>query len=154
MLFGQDKPPNPRSVGSTQLNIAHEKLQARVRSALNGKVMTLQQDGWTNIKDDPIIATCISREGKGYFLDAKEPGAQKKNTDLCKDMLLESKKFTEEKYGCNMKNVCTDNENKNKKMWVELKSEESGLNAYGCASHILEKLARDVIPSDILEYVL
>jgi hypothetical protein len=101
------KPPTSKSIGSNHLDAVYEKLQTRMRKALEGKDVTLQQDGCTNIKDDPIIATCISANGKAFFLDAKEPGAEKKTTDYIKALIVDSKETAEQKYGCKVRNIVT-----------------------------------------------
>ena len=124
-----------------------------MKTQLEGKKVTIQQDGWSNVKEDPIIATCESVDGKCYFLDAKEPGAKKKSADICKDMLRDSISTAEKQYGCKVVNVVTDNEAKMKKMRQELAEEAPNLNTYSCMSHNLNLLAREVSKPEIMEHV-
>ena len=41
-----------------------------MRHCLNGKIVTLAQDGWSNIHNDPVLATCVTTDSGTYFLDA------------------------------------------------------------------------------------
>lgn len=147
------KPPTAKQVGSQLLDYTHARLQSTMKSNLDGKVVTLQQDGWTNIKDDPIIATTINSDGQSFFLDAVEPGCKKKTSDLCKDMLLASIKDAEDLYGCKVANVVTDNEAKMKKMRQDLMVEKPLINAYGCVTHNLSLLGRDITNNKVMEHV-
>ena len=69
-------PPTARQVGGPLLDHAYNRLQSKMKQELTGKAVTIQQDGWTNIKEDPIIATPLTTQGKGYFHDAHDPGSQ------------------------------------------------------------------------------
>ncbi len=44
----------------------------KMKSQLDGKIVTLVEDGWSNIHNEPVVATCLTVNGKSYFLDAHD----------------------------------------------------------------------------------
>ena len=72
-----------------------------MRGKLEGKTVTMQQDGWSTLHNDPVISTSVTCEGSGYFIDAQYSGANAKTAEYCQEMLLKSKTFAEQTYGCN-----------------------------------------------------
>ena len=67
------------------------------------------EDGWSNVHNESVIATCILSEGKAYFLDANEAGATTKNADFHKHKIENAMKKAKDKYSCDVKAVVTDN---------------------------------------------
>ena len=47
------------------------------------KDVTLVQDGWSNIHNNPVIATSIHTGTKTYFLNAVNTGSNKQNASFC-----------------------------------------------------------------------
>ena len=103
------QPPARTAISSKHLDKTHEKLQAHMKTSLTGKEVTMQQDGWSTLQNDPVIATSITCEGKGYFIDAKNTETEKKTAEKCKEMLQDSKTYAETMYGYKVKSVVTDN---------------------------------------------
>ena len=58
----------------------------------------MQQDGWSSVQNDPVIATSVVTDGKGY-LDAKDTGTTHKTAEACKAMFEDSKSHAETTYG-------------------------------------------------------
>lgn len=146
-------PPTAKQIGGPLLENSHNRLKSILKQELEGKPTTIQQDGWTNIKEDPIIATSLTTHGKGYFNDAHDPGAEKKTADLCSELLLASIKTAETQYGCEVLNCCTDNENKMIKTRELVLKERPDINVYGCMSHNLNLLCKDVCKPSIMQQV-
>ena len=48
------------------------ELTDSMRHCLNGKIVSLAQDGWSNIHNDPVLATCVTTDSGTYFLDATD----------------------------------------------------------------------------------
>ena len=50
----------------------------------------LSQDGWSNIHQEPIIATGLHYPGKTVFHDACDIGSAEKNAEFCFDLAKSS----------------------------------------------------------------
>ena len=66
--------PSRQAVSNQLLDKCHDKYQAVMKQLLNNKTITMQQDGWSSVQNDPVIATSVVSDGKGYFVDAKDTG--------------------------------------------------------------------------------
>ena len=125
------QPTTRKALSEILLDQVHDKLQAKMKSKLEGKVVTLQQDGWSNIQNDPVIATSVRCEDEGYFVDAIDTGTTPKTAENCKEMLLESKRLAEARYGSRVKSVVTDNARNMAKMRKALQEYDP---TQGCVS--------------------
>ena len=121
---------------------------------LEGKTATLLQDGWSNIHNQPIIANCLVVEGKAYFLNSIDTGSLSKTAENCKQICKDAMDLTKEKFGCNVRSVCTDNAKNMEKMRAALEQEDSGLITYGCASHWLNLLGHDLTKSNVMKQIV
>ena len=70
-----------------------------MKQFLNNKTVTMQQDGWSSVQNDPITATSVVSDGKGYFVDAKDTDITHKTAEACKAMFEDSKSHAETTYG-------------------------------------------------------
>ena len=59
-----------------------------------------------------------------------------------------------ENFGCKVKAVVTDNENKMKAVRSSLKEDDPDLNVYGCSSHWLNLLGQDITETRIISQVV
>ena len=124
-----------------------------MKAQLDGKIVTMQQDGWSTIHNDPVIATSVTCAGRAFFIDAKETKTANKTADKCLEMLKESKKFAEEVFGCSVRTVVTDNAKNMERMRTELTKEDSIVLSYGCLAHWLNLLGQDLTPIALMKHV-
>ena len=68
------QPPFRQAVSNKLLDKCHDKYQAVMKQLLSNKTVTMQKDGWSSVQNDPVIATSVVSDGKGYFVDAKDTG--------------------------------------------------------------------------------
>ena len=94
---------------------------------LNNKTVTMQQDGWSSVQNDPVIATSVVSDRKGYFVDAKDTGTTHKTAETCKAMFEDSKFHAETTCGCNIGSFVTDNAKNMDKMRRELEEDDENL---------------------------
>ena len=52
--------PTRKAIGEPLLNRVTEGLKVEMKQHLEGKVVTLVEDGWSNIHNDPVVATCLN----------------------------------------------------------------------------------------------
>ncbi|RXG60087.1 hypothetical protein Avbf_16619 [Armadillidium vulgare] len=119
---------------------------------LRGKQVTMIQDGWSNVHNHPIIATCLHLPTSGdvgkksIFAGSIDIGAEKKTANYISDLAIKQIGQFEDKYKCKVVAYISDNENKMKltRQLLETHYEEVdasgynlGLLVYGCAAHYL-----------------
>ena len=119
-----------------------------MKQFLNNKTVTMQQDGWSSVQNDPVITTSVVSDGKGYFVDAKDTGTTHKTAAACKAMFEDSKSHAETTYGCKLRSFVADNAKKMDKMLRELEEEDENLIPYGCLFHIL------LTPAPIMKHIV
>ena len=111
-------------------------------SALEGKDVTLVQDGWSDIHNSPVIAHCVHTGERSYFLNSVDTESNKKTATYCTSLAIGATKEATDKFRCKVVAVVTDNEHKMQSMRSKLKLLDSSLSVYGCASHLLNLLER------------
>ena len=147
------RPPSRDTLSNKLLDTTHDKLQVHTKARLNNKTMTMQQDGWSTVQNDPVIATCVTSQGKGYFVDAKDTGTAHKTAENCKTMPLDSESTAEQMYGCKVRTIVTDNAKNVEKMRKEMEKEDSNLVTYSNLSHVLNLLGQDLTPASVVKHV-
>jgi len=133
------------------------ELEENVKTELEGDEVTLIQDGWSNIHNDPVIASCLHVAGKTpYYLSAVDTGSNKKTASYCAGLAREAVDLAKEKYGCHVKSLVSDNERKMEVMRKELEADDTNeiQFAYGCSSHWLNLLGQDITPDGIIKPIV
>ena len=126
-----------------------------MKQLLNNKTTTMQQDSWSSVQNDPVIATSVVSDGKGYFVDAKDTGTTHKTAEACKTIFEGSKSHAETTYGCKIRSFVTGDNAKNMdKLRSELEEEDENLIPYGCLSHVLNLLGQDLTPAPIMKHIV
>jgi len=141
-------PPTRHEIGTTLLDSIADEVVENAKKELKSKNVTLIQDGWSTIHNDPVIANCISDGKNVYFLSAIDTEVNQKTTDYCIKLAEEAITKCESMYGCSVKSFVSDNEAKMVKLRKELQQKySSGSNffiSYGCAAHYLNLLGSDI----------
>lgn len=145
--------PNRSNLGGRLLDEASIEADELLKQKLSesGSV-TLLVDGWTNIKNEPIMATCIHTGLKSFFLNAIDCTSNVKTAEYCANITSEEITYCTN-LGINVFAVCTDNENKMLKTRELLEQKHEHLITYGCSAHYLNLLAEDISKKDILKHI-
>lgn len=150
-------------IGGQLLDITYEKNEIDLKEKLQSKSLILMIDGWSNVRNDPILAISLHKGTKGtkstkdtksFLFNAYDSGSGKKTAKKCSEVVEAAIKQCEEKYDAKIFAVVTDNENKMSKMWQILKEKQSKLIAYGCSAHLLNLVEKDVTPQTILHKII
>ena len=72
-------------------------LQKDMKKELQGKVVTLVEDGWSNVQTDPVTATCIHVNGNSFFVNAT---SEKKTAEYCKHQCSVTITEIQDMYDC------------------------------------------------------
>ena len=110
-------------------------LTEEMKAKISGKSATLIEDGWSNIHNEPIIASCLQVEGKSYYLDSSDAKAMTKSAENLKEKCGDTIKLAKQKYNCCVQSIVTDNAKNMEKMREELKKEDDILVVYRCSTH-------------------
>ncbi|OXA36686.1 hypothetical protein Fcan01_28557 [Folsomia candida] len=112
MLNPSYKPPSSKTLGGPLLDKVYNEIVSTAKEKAQSKFATLMQDGWSGLKQAPVISHCINVEAKDAIEEA------------------------EEKFGCEIGAVVTDNCTTMNSMRSIL-SANSDLSTYGCHTHWL-----------------
>lgn len=152
------RPPNRKVLSGKWLSQIAEKVDNKIKKDLDpencSRPVTLLQDGWSSVRNDPIIATTIHTGKDSYLLSAKDCEAEKKTADYCLETAVDSIRQCEDKYKRKVFAFCTDNENKMVKMRSELNKTFPELVTYGCSAHYLNLVEKEVAPKSIIKHVI
>ena len=143
-----------KSLAGPLLTETTEVMQDAMRQQLLGKDCTLIEDGWSNIHNDPVSGMCLHVENEAFFLEAVDTTSNKKTAEYCKSLVQKAITSAQEKYGCHVRNIVTDNAKSMEKMRRLLKEEDEDLIVYGCSSHMLNLLGQSVTQSAIIKHIV
>jgi hypothetical protein len=147
-------PPNRKTLSDSLLDKVFDSINDQVSEQLDGKDVTLVQDGWSDIHNQPVIASCVHTGEKSYFVTAEDTGSHKKTATYCAMLAEQAISDAATKFGCTVRGVVTDNEKKMEVMRRELKEANPDLVVYGCSSHLLNLLGDDLTPTEITKQVV
>ena len=76
-------PLNRKDLSGRLLDCVHDHIHEHIARELHNKDVTLVQDGWSDIHNNPVIATSIHTGSKSYFLNAVDTGSNQKTASYC-----------------------------------------------------------------------
>lgn len=155
---GQTRPgydlPTRKAIAGKHLDTTFEEVKKQTRVAVKDKQVTLVQDGWSDIHNQPVIATAIHTGTSSHFISSTTTGANKKTAEYCTTIAKEAIIEAEEKFECEVVAIVTDNEAKMVKMRQLLKESDPDLTTYGCSAHYLNLLGNDITIAAIVGQVV
>ena len=128
--------------------------EATNRKLQNVDKVTLVQDGWSNIHNEPVVAHSIRCNGKSYLLNAVPTQDMEKSSDNCAKLLEEAMALSETLYGVEVNGVCTDNASSMKKMRKTIQEKKPQVETWGCSAHLLNLLGQELTPDAIMGRVV
>ncbi|KYQ49757.1 hypothetical protein ALC60_11159 [Trachymyrmex zeteki] len=139
-------PPNRKQLSGNLLNKIQDEIMDKAQNELKGKIVTLKQDGWSDIHNTPVIANVLSTGESCYFLSAINSGSNIKSADYCLNIAKAAIDEAATKFQCKVQSFVSDNEKKMvlmRKRLSELYSDEKFIS-YGCASHYLNLVGEEI----------
>jgi len=76
-------PPSRKDLAGRLLDEVHSKVEENMKADLREATITLLQDGWSSVQNDPIIATSIHTGKHSYLLSTHDCGSEKKTAQFC-----------------------------------------------------------------------
>lgn len=92
-------PPSRKDLAGQLLDNAHDSIEGYMKEMLADATITLMQDGWSSVKNDPIIGTALHNGNKSFLLSTHDCGADKKTADYCFQLATENIDHVKEVYG-------------------------------------------------------
>ena len=111
--------------------------------------VTLLLDGWSNVQNDPVIATCIHTGSTSFFINAVDGGCNKKTSEYCAEIAIEAIHHCNTIFGIEVFSICTDNENKMIKTREIVKEKYPNMITYGCSALYLNLLEQEISNKDV-----
>ena len=148
-------PPNRKDLASTLLDKVHEEVFSSCKEKLQGKTVSMEVDGWSNVHNEPLICCSVTTaEGDTFLTSTIDTEDERHTGDNLEKIAEDAIKKAEETLGCKVSSLVTDNAACMKKMRNQLGANSSVLT-YACSSHVADRLAKDVdtcsVKSEIVE---
>ncbi|KAB7504700.1 hypothetical protein Anas_10606, partial [Armadillidium nasatum] len=106
------EPPNRKRLDNQLLYKVNEEVIQAIKNDLTDSCLTLVQDGWTNVSNDPMIAHCLHNGHQSFLISSVHSGSEDRNAKYCTELALEAITFIKNTFKKDVFAVCTDNENK------------------------------------------
>lgn len=145
-------PPNRKQVGGDLLENAFSDVLEQYSNELKGKTVCLAIDGWSNVHNEPVVCASLTSEGKVFLVSTVDSQARHTAEHLL-EIAESTAEKCQERYGCFVRSLVTDNAANMAKMRRELGKKDDKLIAYGCSAHLLNLLAQDLQIQGIKEHV-
>ncbi|XP_073520018.1 uncharacterized protein [Phyllobates terribilis] len=145
-------PPSRAHVAGKLLDQVYDREMEQCATALEGKIVNLSIDGWSNVHNDPIVCACITEEGKVFLAQTTDTSGNAHTAEYLQEVAVKAITTCEQKFKCLVRSLVTDNAANVSKMRRNL--EEQGGNTkllitYGCSAHLLHLLAKDLSVPEI-----
>lgn len=141
-------PPSEKILGGRLLNQIYEEEQLKCTENLKDQVVNLSIDGWSNIRNEPIIcANVVKDSGEVVLVDTIDTSGKRHDAQYLTNLSRNIISKAESKYKCKIGSFVTDNAFNMAKMRKNIKdsnNEQEFIVTYGCSAHILNLLAQDL----------
>lgn len=99
---GSYKTTTRHQLGTDLLDSVYKECKQTLAAELEGQNVTLIQDGWSNIHNQPIVGSCLHNGSRSYFVRSVDSGSEKKTAEYCANVAEAEIDFCESTYGCNV----------------------------------------------------
>ncbi|XP_053163610.1 uncharacterized protein LOC128350053 [Hemicordylus capensis] len=145
-------PPSRADVAGKLLDKVYDREMEQCATALEGRIVNLSIDGWSNVHNDPIVCACITtEEGKVFLAQTIDTSGNAHTAEYLQEVAVKAIITCEQKFKCLVRSLVTDNAANVSKMRRNLEEQEGNtkLITYGCSAHLLHLLAKDLSVPEI-----
>ncbi|OXA39541.1 hypothetical protein Fcan01_25605 [Folsomia candida] len=97
MLNPSYKPPSSKTLGGPLLDKVYNEIVSTAKEKAQSKFATLMQDGWSGLKQAPVISHCINVEGRdSIFVNAISTTNEVKDAEYCANLAKDAIEEAEE----------------------------------------------------------
>ena len=152
-------PPNRHKVSNELLDELYGSMQSECTEQLVGKNVSMMLDGWSNIHNEPVICVSVTTsDGESYLTETVDTSGHAHTAEYLKEVAMSAVISTEQRYGCKVGTLVTDNAANMVKMRRQVASDshtnETNIISYGCSAHYLNLLAKDVEIPSVKEHII
>lgn len=148
-------PPNRKALAGPLLDKVYLDVKDEMSKDISpAQALTICQDGWSNIHNDPIIAHSLHDGKKAYLLNIEDTGSDQKTANFCYELLDRNIQEVQDTYHKPVFAVCTDNEAKMVAMRKQLTENYPDIVAYGCSAHYMNLLEEKVNNKQVMSQVV
>ena len=148
------KPPSRRQIGGQILDDTYQSVVEECKQKLEGQVVSMSLDGWSNIHNEPIVCCSImTQSGDSYLMSTIDTSGHPHTAEYLKEVAIDAIQKTEKTFNVKVRSFVTDNTGNVSKMRKEL-IKDIDIIHYGCSAHILNLLAQDLNIPGVTEHIL
>ena len=100
--------PTRKRIACQLLDKVFDELTQATAYVLEGKNVTLIQDGWSDVHNSPVIAHSLHTSQKSFFLNSVDTGTNKKTATYCASLATKASEEVTNKFGCKIVAIVTD----------------------------------------------
>ena len=113
-------------------------------------------DGWSNIHNEPVIcATLTTEDGRALLYETIDTSGKPHTSTYLTDLVCDLISSCQTKFQCQVRSFVTDNAanmTAMRRTWKERTNSE--VITYGCSSHLLNLLCKDLQVQDVKEHIV
>lgn len=113
-----------------------------VKAQVSGDMASLLIDGWSNLRNDPVLGVSVALPGRSYLVSTVDTTGNPHTGEYLQEVVEEHIEYVSSLLGVKVVAVATDNASNMEKMRELL---DDSLFTFGCQAHILNLLAKDII---------
>ncbi|XP_073402221.1 uncharacterized protein [Dendrobates tinctorius] len=118
-------PPSRADVAGKVLDQVYDREMEQCATALEGKIVNLSIDGWSNVHNDPIVCACITtEEGKVFLAQTTDTSGNAHTAEYLQEVAVKAITTCEQKFKCLVRSLVTDNAANVSKMRRDLEEQE------------------------------
>jgi len=143
LLDADIKIPTRKQLSNKILNRVYDRYLNFTNEILDGQTFCIGSDGWSNRKNLPVVNYMVLSNSLEVFLESVSKDISHSTEWIASDLTRVYEKFHGN--GKFVLGFVTDNTNGNQAAWKILTRKYPHTFAYGCASHALHLLVKDII---------
>lgn len=147
-------PPSRFEIGSSLLDQIYNEKTTEMKHVLSGKKVTIMQDGWTSIQNDPVLVHAASDGRRTVFLNASSAEDNVKTSEYCFEQLENAIQNAEQSFGVQVIGCVTDNCNSMRCLRRIVAEKYPHFFVFGCNTHLLNLIGKDLTDKPLMENVL
>lgn len=131
------KPPTRNALATELLDTVSLEVNNNfiAKYSESNRPLTLITDGWSNVKNNPIMAVSIQSGVTSFLLNISECGAERKTAEYCFQIVKGSIENIQTEFSGDIFAVLTNNENKMRSLRTKIENYNPKILTYGCNSH-------------------
>lgn len=141
------KAPNRDEIENDLLDTIYEEEKENVVSKLENQMVSLSVDGWSKVRNEPIVVSWVVDEvGKSYLVNTVDTSENHHFAEYLEEVIAGAIKKAKSEFKCIVGSVVSDNAHD---MGRYLSDRNEDIICYSCSKHVLKLLAKDFKNSSV-----